>query len=126
MEDGLRYHRIRSVRCFSTLLCQVRWANQFSDALGVKLGHRRVSKINHQMSQHVPKGLKLDRSSNGRLRTRGSTSPISTALHQVERAEAAGRMRGFTTAPAVGNIRLAKWKSENINVIRRYFTRCPA
>lgn len=80
MEDGLRYHRIRPVRYFSTLLCQVRWANQFSDALGVKLGHRRVSEINHQMSQHRAKGTesgqKLQREiSNSRIYFADQHSP---------------------------------------------------
>lgn len=41
------------------LLCQVRWANPFSDALGVKLGHRRVSEIDHQISPRRAEGTEI-------------------------------------------------------------------
>lgn len=38
-------------------LAKVRWANHFSDALGVKLGHRRVSETNRGIERHGAKGV---------------------------------------------------------------------
>lgn len=53
MEDGIRHHRIRPVGGCPDDFAKVQRANESSDALGVKLGHRRVSRIIHQTSPYM-------------------------------------------------------------------------
>lgn len=69
--------------------------------------------------------LSNGRGSNERLRTRESMTPIITAFHQVVTVDMASPTREHTPTPALGELRLAPWKKENINVIRRYVTQCP-